>query len=205
MAATQVLTAMMRRRLAEAGLTAQADRLALLGAEHVASSADVSASVDLPVLAHLPAALEAARGVLSDPAAAALTEAATGAAWTQTAAYVARPPGPGFLDGYAHATLAGPRDGSPDGQPDGPPAALGLLLLGPGVHYPHHRHPADEVYLPLTAARWSHDEQDPLSEEPAGTLLHHRPEQAHAMATDGEPLLAVYVWTGEVTVASRWC
>lgn len=203
-AATLTLAGILRSRLVEAGLTQQAGRLGLLGAEHVAAPVPLA---ELPVLAHLPEATAAGRLHLPACAGEALRTAVAGAAWTQTAAYVARPPGPRFLDGYAHATLAGPADGAPTkGAPgSGPPAALGLLLLGPGVHYPHHRHPADEVYLPLSAARWSHDVGAPLREEPPGELLHHQPEQAHAMDTGTEPLLALYVWTGDVTVAAVWC
>lgn len=202
-AATLTLAGVLRSRLSEAGLTQQASLLGLLGAEHIAAPVPPAT---LPVLAHLPRATAAGR--LHLPAAGeALRTAAAGAAWTQTSAYVARPPGPRFLDGYAHATLAGPADGAPSGMTagGGPSVALGLLLLGPGVHYPHHRHPADEVYLPLSAARWSHEVGAPLREESPGELLHHRPEQAHAMGAGAQPLLAVYVWTGDVTASAAWC
>ena len=46
------------------------------------------------------------------------------------------------LDLYAHATLADAED-----------VALGLVLLGPGVRYPPHHHPAEEFYLPAGAIR----------------------------------------------------
>ncbi len=142
--------------------------------------------------------------------------AALSATWTQTQAYVDEPPDEGFLDGYAHATLAGPPDLAP-GTPHTPSrhsssptgtarsVSLGLLLLAPGVRYPHHEHPADEVYVPLTEARWSSGLHEPFEHRPAGAVLHHRPGQAHAMVTGDTPLLALYLWTGAVTVPASWC
>ncbi len=59
--------------------------------------------------------------------------------------------------------------------------------------------------MPLTEARWSHGQDEPFVRRPAGTLLHHRPGQGHAMVTDSAPLLALYVWTGTVTVPASWC
>jgi hypothetical protein len=132
---------------------------------------------------------------------------APGAAWTQTAAYVDDPPSSGFLDGYAHATRVGPPDGGPPADaPGGKPAvSVGLLLLGSDVRYPPHHHPADEIYLPLGDADWLDDDATTYRPRPAGTPLHHRPWQAHAMRTGPRPLLAVYLWSGDVTTPSRWC
>lgn len=121
------------------------------------------------------------------------------APWTRTAGYVADPPNSRFLDGYAHVTLAAAPDGAPSG------AALGLLLLGAGVDYPPHHHPADEVYLPLTPARWVHGLDEDHRPEPPGVPIHHRPWQPHGMGTDDRPLLAVYFWSGDVATPSQFC
>lgn len=157
----------------------------------------------LAVLDQLAESCTAAVGV--DPALVDLVQrVAPTAAWTQTAAYLERPPSPDFLDGYAHATLVGPPDGELAGSRE-PGVSVGLLLLGRDVHYPPHHHPADEVYLPLGDADWLDDDATTYRTRPAGTPLHHRPWQPHAMRTGSRPLLAVYLWTGEVTTASRWC
>lgn len=190
-AAVVALSAHLRLRLRAAGLETQAALLDGLGPEHLARK---TSSRAYAVLAHLTAAVDHARGHLPVDVGAALSVVADAVSWTQTAAYVAQPPNADFLDGYAHATITA--DAA---------AAVGLLLLGPHVDYPPHRHPADEVYLPLAGARWAHGDALPPDAEPAGTLLHHRPWQAHAMTTGDQPLLALYVWTGEVDVASAWC
>ncbi len=206
MTALETLAVFLRARLDEAGHLAQSGLLADLPRHPVAQVRGSGSG--LPVLAHLADAVAVARLALARDVGDALAVAAAGAVWTQTAAYVAQPPGPGFLDGYAHATLRGPVDGAADrrgGAPRPPTAAWGMLLLGPDVDYPHHHHPADEVYLPLTTARWSHGRGTPLVEEPARSLVHHRPWQAHAMTTGAGPLLALYLWTGDVTTPSAWC
>ncbi len=209
-AAVLLLARHLGDHLDRAGMTDHRAELDRLGAGDVVRPVRGSVA-PLPVLAHLPRAVEDAGRLLPAATADALAYAAGAAAWTQTAAYVTDPPSPGFLDGYAHATLAGPPDGGPGGpgttraeDREPPPVALGLVLLGPEAVYPHHAHPADEVYLPLTLARWSAATAEPPTERPAGALLHHRPHQPHAMTTDEGPLLALYLWTGEVTRAAEW-
>lgn len=182
-------------RLHAGGFVAQAAATATL-----APTAPTPSRTALPVLRHLRTALDLSPpGALVD-ALAVVTERAS---WTQTASYVRDPPGWGFLDGYAHTTIAGPPDGVRDGAVTAR-AALGALLLGPGVDYPRHQHPADEVYLPMTGGWWVHDVDDDLVHIPAGTLIHHTPGQPHGMRTGRTPLLALYLWTGDVITPSRF-
>jgi hypothetical protein len=141
----------------------------------------------LPVLAHGDDAVARAAEEVDADLAVTLGPLADAAPWRQTASYVRVPPSPGFLDGYAHATLAAGDD-----------VAVGLLLLGPGVHYPPHHHPAEEFYLPGATIRWLH------GIVPAGVLVHHAPWQPHAMTTDDRPALLAYVWTGEVGTPSAF-
>lgn len=212
-AARLALAGLLRDRLREAGLPEQLAALDRLDARHVpvsAVSAVSAASTDpgeLPVLAHLEEAVGLGRACLDHGAGEALGVVAATVAWTQTAAYRQDPPGGGFLDGYAHATSLGPTDGEPPAASMAPagmvPAAVGLLLLAPGVVYPHHAHPADEVYLPLTEARWSHGDGAPFEVEAVGIPLHHRPWQP-PMIAGVRPLLALYLWTGAVTVPAAW-
>lgn len=195
--ALQTVVVGLRRRLLADGLDHHAELL-----DTLAPPDPGRPGLALPVLSHLDrAATLAARGAAHDLAGAARLLGSS-AAWTQTASYVNDPPNPTFLDGYAHATLAGRPDDTGPG-PDGA-VALGLVLLGPHVHYPPHHHPADEVYLPLTDATWL-DDDGGYTTRPAGTLLHHRPWQPHGMHTGDAPLLAVYLWTGDVSSPSQFC
>jgi hypothetical protein len=147
-----------------------------------------------PVLAHREEAVARAAEEVDDALAAVLGPLAATAPWEQTASYVREPPSPGFLDGYAHTTLAA-----------GDGVAVGLLLLGPGVHYPPHHHPAEEFYLPAACVRWVHALDAEPAPEPAGVVVHHAPWQPHGMITDDRPALFAYVWIGEVATPSAFC
>jgi Dimethlysulfonioproprionate lyase len=121
--------------------------------------------------------------------------------WTQNPNYRRTPPSPDFLDNYGDAVLAGPADG--------PPAlaqhhslAFGVLLLGPRTHYPRHHHPASEVYIPLNPAEWERGE-GPWREEAPGAVIYHAPNVPHATRAGGTPLLALYLWRGELATHAR--
>ena len=73
----------------------------------------------------------------------------------------------------------------------------GFLLLGPRTHYPRHAHRAEEIYVPLAgSAGWLQGDGQWRS-HPPGAVIHHAPEEAHAMQTDAEPLAALYLWYGQ--------
>lgn len=121
--------------------------------------------------------------------------------WAQNPNYRQAPPTADFLDNYGYAVIAGPADG--------PPAllrhsdcALGVLLLGPETHYPRHHHPAAEIYVPLAAAQWWRD-GGPWRREPAGAVIHHASGVPHATRTTALPLIALYLWTGELETHAR--
>ncbi len=206
------------RLLAGSGFARQAEALAALNVSAASPSAghgDAAGGAATgpgpdpapPVVEHLPAALCRATG--SGQVVALLRAVAPSAPWTRTATYLHAPPSSGFADRYAHATLLGPPDREPTtagaaAYPGVGEVALGLMLLAPDTHYPPHQHPADEVYLPLTRADWL-DPDGGYVPVPAGGLRHHRPWQPHAMRTGAHPLLAAYVWTGDVRTPSRFC
>ena len=122
--------------------------------------------------------------------------------WTQNPNYRRRPPDAGFLDNYGYAAIAGPP------QAASPPLvvehrlAMGVLLLGPETHYPLHAHPAAELYLALGAGHWWRD-AGPWRREAAGAVIHHPPHMPHALRAGAAPLLAVYLWRGDLATAAR--
>jgi len=122
--------------------------------------------------------------------------------WAQNPNYRRRPPDATFLDHYGYAVVAGPADGPPALAVDSR-LAVGVLLLGPGAHYPLHAHPAIEVYYTLTAgaAWWRAD--GPWRCEPAGAFIHHEPGVRHATRAGASPLLAVYLWRGDLATHAR--
>ena len=149
----------------------------------------------LPVLRWLP-------DIAGDSAAfgmdlvAAVCRAAASLAWRQT--YTARDLDAAFLDNYGWSEILG---GS------GPLAserlACGFLILGPATHYPRHRHEAEEIYLPLSGtAAWQ--QGDAVWREHApGTLIHHAGNEPHSMRTGTGPLLALYLWHGNLAQKAR--
>ena len=146
----------------------------------------------LPVLRHWPQALAGAASIDAELGAA-LAELSPTLDWRQNPNYVRRPPGPGFLEGYGYAVIAGPGGLVPAG------IALGVLVLAPGVLYPAHAHPAEEIYLVLDCeSRWWRMGEE-WRQGIGGAAIHHPPNVAHAMrAGPAAPLCAVYLWRGDL-------
>jgi Dimethlysulfonioproprionate lyase len=140
----------------------------------------------VPVMRHLSAAKEAAPA-FSAAFVAAFVEAAPTLEWCRT--YTPEEVGARFLDNYGWTDLLGQSGSAPEER-----LACGILLLGPDVHYPPHLHEAEEFYLPLSgAAQWSQGGRDWQQRSP-GSMIHHLPNEIHAMQTGSEPLLAMYLW-----------
>lgn len=96
-------------------------------------------------------------------------------------------------DHFAFVTFIGEESPIPDDE-----LYFGLFLVAPHTHYPLHWHLAEELYFVLSST--SHWEQgDGLFRPQApGTLIHHLPNEPHAMATGEAPLLAMWVWYGDL-------
>ncbi len=152
-----------------------------------------SLAAALPVCRFWPA-VAAGGGALLAP----LAELSPHLAWVQNPNYVAAPPSPDFLDNYGYAVLAGP-----GGLVASDILALGVLLLGPGTHYPTHRHPATEIYVVAAGeAEWRKGEALWRRERP-GSLIRHETMVPHATRALDDPLLAVYLWRGDLKTHAR--
>jgi dimethlysulfoniopropionate lyase len=119
-----------------------------------------------------------------------LCRAAWSLEWRQT--YASHEIDAAFLQNYGWTELLGqhaPIEASR--------VACGFLLLGPSTLYPRHGHEAEEIYIPLSGtARWQQGDAV-WRDKPPGTLIHHARNEPHAMHTDAEPLLALYLWRSE--------
>ncbi len=160
-------------------------RYVMLDEERVESRFDD----DLPVLAHIEAALELAGSHQLAHLVHEFAENLHRIRWSQNPSYDFSNVSQSFLDGYAYAGLSGP---------DCPIRCevprCGFLLMGPGVSYDDHRHEPREFYLVLTpGSRWRLDRGDWFEVAP-GDLILHEPWQMHAMRTGEQPLLAFAGW-----------
>jgi hypothetical protein len=155
-----------------------------------------------PQSAHLLPVVSALQGLyrFAAPETRALVESIAALAhdldWRQT--YTCADFGAHFLENYGWSEWIGQR-----GRFMSDAIACGVLLLGRDTEYPAHSHEAEEFYLPLAGRAWWRAAQSDWRLRPPGTWIHHSSWTTHAMRTEGEPLLAAYVWrAGDLTAKS---
>ncbi len=74
----------------------------------------------------------------------------------------------------------------------------GVYFQSPQTFYQSHWHNAEEIYLVLSGtAMWQKD-KTPFELQSPGTLIHHLPNQPHAMHAQDEPVLALWGWVGDI-------
>ncbi len=101
-------------------------------------------------------------------------------------------PGSPFATAHANATLIG--KGGLEERDD---VWVGISLMAPGIEYPEHHHPPEEVYFVLSPGHWQ--QASGLWFEPGiGGLVHNMPNILHAMRSGSAPLLATWcLWKGD--------
>lgn len=148
-----------------------------------------SQASSLPVLHYLPL-LRAGAPPFSEAMVDALTGKAASVAWRRS--YSSPSVSAQFLDNYGWTEFVGLT-----GPLAGKQLACGVLLLGPDTTYPAHHHEAEEIYVPLSGkAAWKQGGGDWREQHP-GTVIHHAPQESHAMRTGSAPLLALYLWRSD--------
>ncbi|WP_246793582.1 dimethylsulfonioproprionate lyase family protein [Burkholderia perseverans] len=106
-------------------------------------------------------------------------------------------PDPAFEQGHANAIVIGGAGRATLGT-----MIVGVSLLAPGVAYPVHRHPPDEVYVVMSDGEWWRDGTAWWAPGP-GALVHNRGGELHAMRAAATPLFAVWFLTGTTAGAGR--
>jgi hypothetical protein len=123
------------------------------------------------------------------PLAALVAERRAELRWGQT--YSVADFGETFLANYGWLEVFGTRGHFVDDE-----VAAGLMILGPDIVYPDHRHVAEEIYIPLTGGTEWRTGEDGFRIRKADEVIHHASNVSHAMRTGKEPLLALYIWRG---------
>lgn len=81
--------------------------------------------------------------------------------------------------------------------------AFGLFLIAPKTLYRDHRHPAPELYVPLTGpTRWRFD-GGAWETRAAGEPVWNEPNAVHATLVGNRPFLCLYAWTRDVTLPAE--
>lgn len=146
---------------------------------------DPPAPVQLPACGHLARALELAGRGPADIAglAGAIEALAPAIAWRH------RPnDDPIFTAGHANASILGPEPNALEPRPD---VRIGISLMAPGITYPDHHHPPEEVYIVLSAGDWRQGAAS-WHAPGVGGIVYNPPHILHAMRSHAEPLLAVW-------------
>ena len=163
-------------------ITAAAGRIfSALGAMTVAPA---EPGACLPVCANLLPAIATARS--GPPAIARIADAlerlSTHLIWRRSD----RDGDPRFAAGHANAQIVG-TDGL--AQCDG--VRLGMSLVAPGITYPDHHHPPEEIYIILSPGEWRQNAA-PWHAPGIGGLVYNPPDILHAMRAGATPLLAMW-------------
>jgi len=93
---------------------------------------------------------------------------------------------PDFAEGHASARLL-----DPNGLEQRGGLVAGLSLVAPGVTYPEHDHPPEEIYLVLSGGEWWRAGGAWHAPGQCG-IVHNPPGIRHAMRGTSVPLLAVW-------------
>lgn len=99
--------------------------------------------------------------------------------------------GAAFHHGHANTWMVGP-----DGMERREDVVVGATLMQPGVTYPHHDHPPEELYVVMSEGDWFNEKAGWYTPG-VGGIVYHEPGIVHAMRAGDAPLLAVWcLWTG---------
>ncbi len=103
-----------------------------------------------------------------------------------------------FLGRYAYCELLGPA-----GAVKHATVSIGLLYLAPGTLYPPHVHPAEEAYHLLAGVSEWQAGVEVLTRRGPGDRMEHPSGVPHMMCSGATPLLALYVWRGDLASPAR--
>lgn len=103
-----------------------------------------------------------------------------------------------FMENYCWAEIVGKRGPIASTQ-----IALGVLILGSNTSYPKHSHPAEEFYLPLSGTADWFQQNNGWRETPPNSLIHHSSNEVHATQTNRQPMMAAYLWIGDLATNAK--
>ena len=138
---------------------------------------------------HINAArlMEAEKGFTPDALGRAFIAASPQAHWRET--YKGTDIGQDFLDRFGCYCLIGTGGAYRSDQ-----MAAYVVYMPPGLHYPWHHHPAEELYFVLAGEARFMRGGEPNEVLRAGDSSFHASNQPHGMETGDHPVLAYVLW-----------
>ncbi len=153
--------------------------------------ADPGTPVRLPGCRHLEAALDMARRGPMAPLARAFAALEPALRWIRSEHYRAQL-GDAYMENYCYTNILGFDALIPHDR-----VVAAFFVIGPGRHYPRHRHAAEEIYFPFGGdTLWGQDDRPPAPRD-AGRPVHNPPWLMHEMITQGTPLFTFCLWVSE--------
>lgn len=151
---------------------------------------------EAPACRHLDAAVELAASAAA-PLAHAVARAKPFLHWIAYDAYK-ETIGPRFPKHHAFSGLVGEYRMIPASD-----FAFGLFLIAPNTLYRDHRHPAPELYVPLTGpTRWRFG-LGQWETRRAGEPVWNEPNAVHATLVEETAFLCLYAWTRDVALPAE--
>ena len=98
-----------------------------------------------------------------------------------------------YLDNYGYVRLLGP-----DSIVEHPSVRVGIGVWGPHLHYPAHKHQAEELYHVLAGEPLFRGCDGNRRSTRPGDAVHHAPWQVHSQDFGAAPTVLLYCWTGAV-------
>ncbi|WP_428034182.1 dimethylsulfonioproprionate lyase family protein [Amphritea sp.] len=93
---------------------------------------------------------------------------------------------PDFMAGHANAEIIGPR-----GLERRDDLVVGVTLMRPGITYPDHQHPPEELYIVLSEGLWRQNDNRWSSPGPGG-YVYNPADIVHSMRSVESPLFALW-------------
>ena len=144
----------------------------------------------LPVIRHLPQALKLA-GSKTTELADSINQIAPFLNWQQTCGYDVL--GDYYTQNYGYCSIIGPNLLIEHSR-----LKLGFGIWGPGLHYPLHRHAAEECYHVIGSQVQFRRQDEQWRSFDDGEAIYNKPFEIHELKSSSKAMFLLYTWRGDV-------
>ena len=152
-------------------------------------------NVLLPAVHHLPQAVASA-GHKTRAVANSIDQLAPFLNWQQTSGYDVL--GEQYCQNYGYCSIIGPNL-----LIEHSTLKLGFGIWGPGLHYPLHRHAAEECYHVLGSHILFRRQSQSWQRFSDGDAIYNEPHEIHELKSSDKPMFLLYSWRGSVEMEAQ--